>query len=346
MFTPTTGPGAALYADVASVHVTPYASLTLPRSPMQLVKHLHRFLVDTIRFVRLFRTHDIDCVISATTYTPAAYIASRLLRLRTIVHCGELLSTPVEPRWQKTMAGVVLRSLIVRTADVVICCSNHAKRQFVQGRRAAIVTLYPAIRMPARLRSPKAVKRGYDIPANAYLISQVGQITPGRGQDMAITALSRLTGKERHVMLALAGEPGRQDADHEFAQSLVRLTQELNLSSRVLFLGHVDPIADLLATSSIVINPCRTAEAFGRVIFEGLAVGVPAVVARTGALEELLSDDTALFIPPNDPGSLATAIARLYHEPHIGNRLVERARPILKLLDQRTNDQQFMQLIS
>jgi glycosyltransferase involved in cell wall biosynthesis len=46
-------------------------------------------------------------------------------------------------------------------------------------------------------------------------------------------------------------------------------------------------------------------------VFQALASGAPVVTADTPAARELLDDETAVLIPPGDPGALAAALQRL-----------------------------------
>lgn len=62
-------------------------------------------------------------------------------------------------------------------------------------------------------------------------------------------------------------------------------------------------------------------------LMEAMAVGVPVVATRTGAISELVEDgQTGLLVPPGDPLALAEAIARLAEDPDLVQRLVHAAR--------------------
>jgi glycosyltransferase involved in cell wall biosynthesis len=59
-------------------------------------------------------------------------------------------------------------------------------------------------------------------------------------------------------------------------------------------------------------------------VFQALACGVPIVTGDTPAARELLVDgESALLVPPGDPGSLARAVRRLTEEPELARRLGE-----------------------
>jgi glycosyltransferase involved in cell wall biosynthesis len=59
-----------------------------------------------------------------------------------------------------------------------------------------------------------------------------------------------------------------------------------------------------------------------------MACGVPVVATTGGALPEVVGRDgeTALLVPPNDPGALAAAIGRLLDDPELRSRLGQAGR--------------------
>ncbi|RME41923.1 MAG: hypothetical protein D6791_19025, partial [Chloroflexi bacterium] len=60
--------------------------------------------------------------------------------------------------------------------------------------------------------------------------------------------------------------------------------------------------------------------------FEYIVMGVPAILARTGAVVELFGDIPDMFFQPEDAGDLAACILALYEEPHRRRDLLEAER--------------------
>jgi glycosyltransferase involved in cell wall biosynthesis len=85
----------------------------------------------------------------------------------------------------------------------------------------------------------------------------------------------------------------------------------------VRFLGGLSP-RDLhreIRGSDVVVLPSYT-EAFGIVLLEAQALGVPVVGTRVGGIPETMEDGaTGLLVPPGDPGSLAEALEGLLNDP-------------------------------
>ena len=65
--------------------------------------------------------------------------------------------------------------------------------------------------------------------------------------------------------------------------------------------------------------------------FQALAAGVPLVTADTPAARELLADDeTAVLVPPGDPGALAEALRRLATDAEATRRIAEAGHAVYR----------------
>jgi glycosyltransferase involved in cell wall biosynthesis len=94
----------------------------------------------------------------------------------------------------------------------------------------------------------------------------------------------------------------------------------------VRFVGHVDDVRlrALRAGAAIALVPSRSAETFGMAAAEAMAVGLPVVATRVGALPELVEE--AALVEPGDAVALAEGIGRLWGDAHAGERGRMRAR--------------------
>lgn len=82
-----------------------------------------------------------------------------------------------------------------------------------------------------------------------------------------------------------------------------------------------------LARSVAVVAPSTWLEAFGLVVVEAMAAGVPAVAAGHGAFVELVEDGvTGLLHRPGEPASLASCIRRIAADPNRNQEMGQAAR--------------------
>lgn len=116
---------------------------------------------------------------------------------------------------------------------------------------------------------------------------------------------------------------------------LRHLVEPLATPGRVVLTGLVPhaEMPDHLAAADILVSPhgrqADGGEFFGSPtkLFEYMAAGRPIVASAVGQIAEVLQDgQTALLVPPDDPESLAQAIARLIDDACLRQRLAVAAR--------------------
>lgn len=86
----------------------------------------------------------------------------------------------------------------------------------------------------------------------------------------------------------------------------MELVEKLSLSSKVIFLGYQNDVADLIASADILLLP-SSQESFGLVAIEAMASGVPVVASNVGGLSEVIEHGVTGFL--SDVGDI-DAMAR------------------------------------
>ena len=122
---------------------------------------------------------------------------------------------------------------------------------------------------------------------------------------------------ERDVELTVIGRPnegGRVD----------RAIARLGLADAVHCVSGItdDELAHLYGEAQVAVVPSLY-EGFSLPAIEAMSCGVAVVATTGGALPEVVGTDgeTGLLVPPDDPGALAGAIARLLDDPDLRARL-------------------------
>lgn len=158
----------------------------------------------------------------------------------------------------------------------------------------------------------------------------VGSLTPTKGQDLLVEALAAM------------GDPGVPDWTCELVGSLRRhpahvaavqlAVRRHGLSERVRITGPRtgSELADSYAAADLVVLPSR-AEAFGMVLVEALARGIPVIATDVGGVPEALGRDRrgripGILVPPGDPHALADALRTWFVEPALREELRGAAR--------------------
>jgi glycosyltransferase involved in cell wall biosynthesis len=93
--------------------------------------------------------------------------------------------------------------------------------------------------------------------------------------------------------------------------ALKDLSRALNVEDRIHWLGNVTDPRPLLQASDIFLL-ASIGEAFGLVLTEAMACGVPVIGTRSGSLPEVVEEGkTGLLVSPNDAKGFAAAIESL-----------------------------------
>lgn len=143
----------------------------------------------------------------------------------------------------------------------------------------------------------------------------VARMIPYKGLDRTIAAFAQMRGTHQDSELHLVGD-GPQRAALE--------RQAAPLGKAVVFHGSrpsVDTLA-LIAGSDVLVHHALDhpggPEAFGVVITEAMARGLPVVGTRCGGLpDQIVDGETGLLVDQNDVDGMAAAMARLADDPDL-----------------------------
>jgi glycosyltransferase involved in cell wall biosynthesis len=147
-----------------------------------------------------------------------------------------------------------------------------------------------------------------------------GMVAERYGLGIVLQAIASLREEIRGLSLLVAGEgDGLPD--------LVELAGELGLSDCVEFIGFV-PLEDLVPTlldADVGVVPLLL-DSFTKYVLpvkllEYVALGTPAICARTQTIEEYFDDSMVQYFTPGDAGELANCIRLLYGDPEKRERL-------------------------
>ena len=147
----------------------------------------------------------------------------------------------------------------------------------------------------------------------------VGRLRYYKGVDTLLRALPQVPS----VCLSLVGTGPMQAEWNQLARTL-------GLSERVTFAGEIDD-PDLPAwyrQADLFVLPANArSEAFGTVLLEAMASGLPCITTELGTGTSWIVQDgvTGLVVPPADPLALAQAINRLVHNESLRRQMGQAA---------------------
>lgn len=146
----------------------------------------------------------------------------------------------------------------------------------------------------------------------------VGKFRHYKGVDVLLDALPQT---DAHLLLIGTGM---------LEDALRRRTAELGLDARVTFLGEVDDatkIAAYHAADLFVLPSTNRAEAFGIVLIEALACGLPLISTELGTGTSFVNQhgETGFVVAPGDPVALAGAINAILSNEDLRRRMAAAA---------------------
>jgi len=282
---------------------TPPQLLTLARSGFQVARAAHR--------------QGSEVVHANTTRAGLIAIAARAWGAPApIVHVRDWLP-------QSRAADLVLK-IVARGASTVLANSQHIADQFdrigLPDRAVVIHNPIDLARFDPALHDRAAARAALGIAADVPLAGVVGQLTPWKGQEDAIRALAACRVAVPDAELIVAGSAKFATAAARFdnagyAAGLPALARELGIEDAVHFLGESDDVPGVLAALDVLLVPSWE-EAFGRVVVEGMAMGLPVLATATGGPPELVrAGVNGELLAPQDPERWGAVLAELLSDP-------------------------------
>jgi glycosyltransferase involved in cell wall biosynthesis/uncharacterized protein involved in exopolysaccharide biosynthesis len=164
---------------------------------------------------------------------------------------------------------------------------------------------------------------------NHLLVALIGRISPWKGQDVFLRAVSRVSARFPNARFKIVGTS--LFGEREYESSVRTLCDELELDNIVEFTGFCVDIASVLRNLDVLVHASTIGEPFGQVIIEGMAAAKPVVATNGGGVPEIVvHNETGLLVPMRDVEAMAEAICKLLADPSkrhsMGNKGRERVR--------------------
>ncbi|WP_279246137.1 glycosyltransferase family 4 protein [Candidatus Litorirhabdus singularis] len=206
----------------------------------------------------------------------------------------------------------ILKLLSKLSSDHVVLNSKASleKWQEAGAKKKNISIIYPSIDIfdfekkledTVKIDEFKSKYRG----ENTALIGIFGRLTPWKGQDLFIRAISRL----KNVNAIVVGDALFGEA--KYKQELNELVSELNLQDRIAFTGHIKEIPQLMSICDVICHCSTTPEPFGLVLAEATIAKRPVIASDGGGAKEIvIHGKTGQLTPIGNIEALVAAIEK------------------------------------
>jgi glycosyltransferase involved in cell wall biosynthesis len=205
------------------------------------------------------------------------------LRARGTTVIAKLGNAPDQGSFYRWLWRWVVNPLI----DVFVCNSEFTRGELLRhGIAEQKAVTIPNAMPPRRQPANAAAER---IPGR---VIYVGQIIPDKGLDLLLDAMAILRSRGIEATLDVVGDmDGWEPASFRGYRARLReRASRPDLQGAVTFLGYREEVPALMARASVHCCPSLPAirEAFGLVVLEAKAAGLPSVVAPSGNLATLV----------------------------------------------------------
>ena len=270
-------------------------------------KNIFVMLKAAYKLVEIIQKERID-VIHARSRVPAwiALWASRQTQAVLITTCHGYYSRHFFSRvmgWGK---------LVIAISEVI---GQHMVQDF--GVPSHHVRIIPRSVDTSKFSIPRKTKGSMD----PLIVTMIGRITPLKGHSYFLKAMAQVIRTLPNVRVQLIGDASSKRRGYK--DELILLTKRLGIAHCVEFLGNRRDIPQLLAHSDCLVLSTITQEAFGRVILEAQAAGVPVVATKVGGVSEIIDHGkTGLLVPAKDVEAMAKAVIHLLKNHEFASSLV------------------------
>ena len=175
-----------------------------------------------------------------------------------------------------------------------------------------------------------AIRRQQSVSA-ADVESLRGRLGIDRRENVVLS-VGRLSREKAHIDL-LAAFKELSESKPEISSKLIivgdgpecagleAVSKSLGCKERVIFAGQVDDVRPFYATADVFVLPSHS-EGSPNVLLEAMAANLPIAATAVGGVPEMVeNNESALLVPPNDPPSIARAIALLLTDKELALRL-------------------------
>lgn len=298
----TVSSGGRLVRELDKIGARHYNLPVGKKSPLNVIKMIGKL-------AEIIKREDID-IIHARSRVPAliAYFACK--------KTGRIFITTAHGYYKKHSL-----SSVMGWGRFVIVASNIMAKHMVHNFGVP----YDRVRLIPRgvdlakfkFRDPSAYR------SQAFTIGMVSRITHLKGHADFIKAVSILSRQIPNLKAIIVGNAPKE----KYKEDLELLIRRLGLSETIEFIPATQDVPAVMRGMDVLVSATITPEAFGRVIMEAQASGVPVVSTKVGGVVDIIEDGkTGLLCMSQNPKDMAEKVMRLYKDKTLWTSLAEEGR--------------------
>ncbi|ASJ07859.1 glycosyl transferase [Thermococcus siculi] len=270
---------------------------------------------------------DFDVVHAHHAFTPLALKAvkaGRTLGKATLLTTHSISFSHESSLWSALGLTFPLFSHYLKYPHEIIAVSKAAKA-FIEHFTDSPIKVIPNGVDDERFRpiSEKEKERvKEELGISGDLVLYVSRMSPRKGPHVFINAFQNIAREKDEVTLVMVGSG-------EMLPFLRAQAKFLDIEDRVKFMGYVpdELLPKLYASADVFVLPSTMSEAFGIVILEAMAAGVPVVTTTVGGIPEVVKENgSGILVPPGDEVALAEAVLKILHDKELAMKFGDAGR--------------------
>jgi len=265
----------------------------------------------------------IDVIHSHHAFTPLALKAldaGRKLRVAAILTTHSISFAYDSTFWKLLDFSIPIFRYYLDRAHRIIAVSRAAKA-FIEHFTSSPISVIPngvntEKFFPAK--DKEELKEKFGIKGDVVLY--VGRMSYRKGAHVLLNAFSSI--QDATLVMVGTGEM------LPFLRAQAKL---LGIEERVIFTGYVneEKLCEIYRMADVFVSPSITSEAFGIVILEAMASGVPVIASDTGGVREVVAEnDVGVLVPPENELELRKALKMILKSQNLRDYYGDRGREV------------------
>lgn len=255
-------------------------------------------------------SQEIDIVYTNSSVISIGMLVAKQLKIPHVWHLREFgdLDYGLYPDW-----GIYIQKQVLHLSDKFIAVSEAIRNHLVEDvDKERVHVIYNGVASETEFNRLYSINQRKADTRQYYTFAILGFIHSGKGQDVAIKALSLVVKKFPETRLLIIGSGN--------TQYLQQLVKDLSLEGNIEFWGYVsDPYQAYLACDAVLM--CSQNEGMGRVTVEAMSACRPVIgYSNAGTLELIEHEHNGLLYQGNHE-ELATCMLRLVDDPDWGYQM-------------------------
>ena len=145
-------------------------------------------------------------------------------------------------------------------------------------------------------KEKEELKNKYNIKQNEKVIMFCGRTVIGKGIKELILAFKKMRNINNAKLLIVGNSAFGKKIETDFDRELIKISEDIK--EKIVFTSFIpnDELYKIHNISDIAVVPTIKEEAFGMVVVEAMASGLPLVVTKSGGIPEIVNKESAIIV--------------------------------------------------